>query len=495
MQNEALILTLNQSESDKEHQGNEKNSSVSGFEDKMINIQGKRGDQKNMVFEKETPLVLFILDTEGIIKVFEGRNLDTFNINPQDVCGTSIFDVYPDKPVLLEYIRQALISGRNSTHFELNDSVYEMYIKQVKENAKRKSTLGVIIDLTEKTNALQQLNFQKSYFQEFFESSPEAIVILDNNDCVININHGFEKLFQYTLEEVRGKSRDEILVPENLMGEAQTMISKLHHGEVVKLETIRRRKDGSLVDVLILGNHIELGPNFSGGYLIYSDISSRKRSEEQTMASLLEKETLLKEIHHRVKNNLQVVSSLLYLQSKSIKDENVAAIFKECQNRVKSISLIHEKLYQTKDLSRIDFDKYIKSLVSYLFKSFDVNPEQISLRIKSENIFMSTDTAIPCGLIINELITNSLKYAFPNGRKGMIGIDVTYHTDNKFTLIVQDNGIGLPDSIDVQHTESLGLLLVQSLVNQLDASIEIERTGGTKFKIIFSILKYKGGYK
>jgi len=493
MPKEAVILPLNSSQ-DKTEMTEKVNDNSFSTSDGM-SVPNNTGRIQQLSYLESTPILLFQLDSEGIIKVLEGRGLDTFGIIPQDVTGTSVFDVYPEKPPVLEIIRQAVRNGHSSSIFALENSTYELFIKEVKDNGRGSYVLGTVIDLTEKTNAVQQLNIQKSYFQEFFESSPEAILILDQNDKVVNINHGFEKLFMYRLDEVRGKSRDEILVPENLQDEASIMMKQLHEGEVVKLETIRRRKDGSLVDVLILGNHIDLGPDMGGGYLIYSDISARKRSEEQTMASLLEKETLLKEIHHRVKNNLQVVSSLLYLQSKSIKDKNVAAIFKECQNRVKSISLIHEKLYQTKDLSRIDFDKYIRSLVSYLFKSFDVNPENISLRIRSENIFMSTDTAIPCGLIINELVTNSLKYAFPNSRKGSINIEVTYHADNTFTMVIEDNGIGLPENVDLQHTDSLGLLLVQSLVNQLDAVVELERTGGTKFKITFSILKYKGGYK
>jgi PAS domain S-box-containing protein len=491
MPKEAVILPMNNNE-DKPEQADEV-TDTSKSQTGNVSTSENTSNIQQLGYLESTPILLFQLDGEGIIKALEGRGLESLGIVPRDLTGTSVFDVYPDKPMVLEIIRQAVKNGQSSSIFEFENSTFELFIKEIKENGKG-NILGVVMDLTEKNDAVQQLNIQKSYFQEFFESSPEAIVILDHNDKVVNVNHGFEKLFQYKLDEVRGKSRDEILVPENLMDEALMMMNQLHQGEVVRLETIRRRKDGSLVDVLILGNHIEVGPDY-GTYLIYSDISARKRSEEQTMASLLEKETLLKEIHHRVKNNLQVVSSLLYLQSRNIKDKEVAAIFKECQNRVKSISLIHEKLYQTRDLSRIDFDKYIRSLVSYLFKSFDIIPDRISLRIRSENIFMSTDTAIPCGLIINELVTNSLKYAFPNERKGIISIEVTYHTDNTFTLIIADNGIGLPENIDLQHTDSLGLLLVQSLVNQLDATAELERTGGTKFKISFSILKYKGGYK
>ncbi|MGH2575342.1 MAG: histidine kinase dimerization/phosphoacceptor domain -containing protein, partial [Ignavibacteria bacterium] len=222
------------------------------------------------------------------------------------------------------------------------------------------------------------------------------------------------------------------------------------------------------------------------------EIKERSASDEKIKQSLLEKELLLKEIHHRVKNNLQIISSLLNFQSKYIKDKDSMQMFKESQNRVKSIALIHEKLYQTRDLSRIDFDKYIKSLTSHLQTTFGRKSDQISIKTKAENIFMSADTALPCGLIINELITNSLKYAFPDNKKGEIYIELMYHNNNKYTLIVKDNGIGFPKGIDFQNTESLGMKLVLGLIRQLDATIELDNDNGTQFKIEFSHLNYYG---
>jgi two-component sensor histidine kinase len=243
----------------------------------------------------------------------------------------------------------------------------------------------------------------------------------------------------------------------------------------------------------MFGNMITLPDCRPGICLVLIDISRHKRSEEQIRASLLEKEVLLKEIHHRVKNNLQVVSSLLYLQSKKIKDKEVENMFVECQNRVKSISLIHEKLYQTNDLTRIDFEKYLRSLVHHLFKSFELKRTNIKLRIKAENVFLTMDTAIPCGLIINELVTNSLKHAFPSSNEGEISIEVTYHADNKFTLIVKDNGVGIPKDLNINNTDTLGFLLVQSLARQIEGNLEVVRQNGTEFRITFSILNYKGG--
>lgn len=220
------------------------------------------------------------------------------------------------------------------------------------------------------------------------------------------------------------------------------------------------------------------------------NIAKRKQAEEQIKASLKEKEVLLKEIHHRIKNNLQVISSLLNLQSGYIIDKDAIEMFKESQNRVKSMALIHEKLYQSKDLARIDFAEYIRNLTNYLFRSYGVTSNRIKLKKNVDDVFLGLDTAIPCGLIINELVSNSLKHAFPDGKEGEIHICLFLDND-KFTLIVRDNGVGFPKDLDFRNTESLGLQLVITLVEQLEGTIDLKRSGGTEFKIIFTELKYK----
>jgi two-component sensor histidine kinase len=213
-------------------------------------------------------------------------------------------------------------------------------------------------------------------------------------------------------------------------------------------------------------------------------IRARDRAEEQIKASLKEKEVLLKEIHHRVKNNLQVVSSLLNLQSGYIRDKEALEMFKESQNRVKSMALIHEKLYQSKDLSRVNFADYIQILLAHLFYSYAINSRTITLKINVGDVLLGIETAIPCGLIINELVSNSLKHAFPAGKQGEIRIDL--HSDNnRFRLIVGDTGVGFPKDLDFRNTGTLGLELVDTLTDQLGGTIELHSNGGTECKIIF----------
>lgn len=209
---------------------------------------------------------------------------------------------------------------------------------------------------------------------------------------------------------------------------------------------------------------------------------------ESLQNSLSEKEVLLKEIHHRVKNNLQVISSLLYLNSKKIKDEEALGIFKDSQNRVKSIALIHERLYQSKDLGRIDFKEYVKRLMLDLFRSYGVNQNVIKLNINIDKIHINIDEAVPCGLIINELVSNSLKYAFPdknNNRENIINIDFNKNANNELQLIVNDNGVGISSKPDEKKEVSLGLHLVNTLVEQLEGTLETDSSAGTAYKIKF----------
>ncbi len=226
------------------------------------------------------------------------------------------------------------------------------------------------------------------------------------------------------------------------------------------------------------------------------DISDRKRAEDQIRASLQEKEVMLKEIHHRVKNNLQVVSSLLKLQAGHIEDKRIVEVFKESQNRVIAMALIHEKLYQSDDLAKTDFSEYIHSLATALFRSYSANPRSIQLDLDIQEVRLSIDIAIPCGLIINELISNSLKYAFPAGETGAIYIQLHAQEDQsndsiRYQLIVGDSGRGFPSDLNFRNTKSLGLQLVCTLVRQLRGEIDLSHRMGAQFTISFTEQKIR----
>lgn len=224
------------------------------------------------------------------------------------------------------------------------------------------------------------------------------------------------------------------------------------------------------------------------------DVTEMKRNHEEIKKSLREKELLLREIYHRVKNNMQVISSLLNFQSEYFQDEKHIQMFKESQSRIKSMALVHEKLYQSKDLTRIDFKDYITGLLNGLFVSYSVNASKIALHMDIQDILLGIDTAIPCGLIINELLTNSLKHAFPEDMKGEIHI--TFRKtgadgERLYELIMSDSGVGIPKEINIKKTKTLGLHLVTILVeNQLQGELNLDRTDGTSFRIFFKEPKY-----
>jgi PAS domain S-box-containing protein len=221
-----------------------------------------------------------------------------------------------------------------------------------------------------------------------------------------------------------------------------------------------------------------------------NEITERRRAEKAIKDSLKEKELLIKEIHHRVKNNLQIISSLLKLQSGYIRDKEAHEMLEESRNRIQSMAIVHQKLYQSKSLSKIDFHDYINQLLMHLFQVYTIDNEVISLYVKTKDVSMGIDTAIPCGLIINELVSNSLKYAFPDGRKGNIEIEMKKSGVYMFVLTVSDDGIGLPGNIDFRNTVSLGLQLVITLTEQLDGTIELNQENGTKFTITFKDQEY-----
>lgn len=329
-------------------------------------------------------------------------------------------------------------------------------------------------------------------YRNLFDSANDAIIITDLEHRVTSWNKSAQRIFGWTENDMLGKDFLLQAFDQKLQQNIKQIISNvISGGTVTGIETNIICKNGIGIDVSMTISPLrDANQNVTGLSGIFRDITERKRAQQQIEASLKEKEVLLKEIHHRVKNNMQIISSLLRLQSGSITDAKYKDMFNESQNRIITMSLIHEKLYQSRDIARIDVGNYLKDLVNGLFLSYDISPGKISSNINVKNVSLGINSAIPCGLVINELISNSLKYAFPNRRPGEVRISLRSIEDEKFELIVADDGVGLPKDLDFRKTESMGMRMITILVeNQLHGEISLNRDKGTEFVIKFKEVK------
>lgn len=316
------------------------------------------------------------------------------------------------------------------------------------------------------------------------ENAQEGIWSIDADANTIFVNQYMANLLGYSVDEILGRQLFSFM-DENSEKIAKNNLENRQRGILAEHDFGFIRKDGEQIYTSISSSPIK---NQDGKYVgtlaLVADVTERRKMEQKIQKSLEEKEMLLKEIHHRVKNNLMIISSLLNIQSRYIKDDESKEIFKESQNRARSMAIIHERLYQSTDLKNIDFSDYLRTLANELFHAYADNTGRIELKINMEDIFLDINMAIPLGLIVNELITNSLKHAFPDGRNGEITIDF-HEKGDLYELNVKDNGIGFPEDLDYRKTGSLGLQLVNSLTDQIDGEVEMNGSPGSSFKISF----------
>lgn len=333
---------------------------------------------------------------------------------------------------------------------------------------------------------IEELKSSEERLKILFEFAPDAYYISDLKGNFVEGNREAERIIGYNKHELIGKNflKLKLLTPGQIPKAAVELAKSVMGLPTGPTEFILNRKNGKQIILEIRTHPVTLrGQNVVLG--IARDITVRKQAEEQIKASLREKEVLLREIHHRVKNNMQIISSLIRLQSRSIKDKNLSDMFNISQSRIKSMALIHESLYRSRDLASIDFSDYVERLTTHLFSMYRIKAGTIKFNMEIKDIYLDINRAIPCGLIINELVSNCLKHAFLDERKGEITLKMYEDRRNKHTLIVKDNGIGFPKGLDFRNTETLGMQLVGDLVKQLKGKIELKTEEGTEFKILF----------
>lgn len=320
------------------------------------------------------------------------------------------------------------------------------------------------------------------------DAAPDAIVVADEAGRIISVNRLAEELFGYRRSDIVGQPI-ETLMPDGVRQahrrlQAAQARDAAGYAAMPSREFSGRRKDGLDFTIEV---SLSLLPTADGALVsIIRDATARKAIEEKLRTSLQEKEVLLREIHHRVKNNLQVVSSMLNLQADKIVDERALALFKESRDRVRSIALFHEQLYESRDLANIDIGDYLKAVAKGQFATYGMNANEVLLFVQADQARLGVDAAICCGLIVNELLSNTCKHAFPKGRKGEVSVTLQAGA-GRAVLEVADNGVGLPETTDFRESTTLGLRLVNILVQQLHGSIELDRREGARFTIRFGV--------
>ena len=338
----------------------------------------------------------------------------------------------------------------------------------------------------QRTRAEEALLESERKFRETVLNLDEGYYSVTPDGVLLEHNRAFCRILGFDgSADLKGKRTPDFWQRTDKRNEyLQELISK---GSVSNFQADAKTVKGEKIIVLI-NAHIIKGKDDRPIRIegIFQDITARVLAEEGVQASLREKEILLREIHHRVKNNMQVISSLFNLQAGHIKDEDARRMLKEGQLRIRSMALVHEKLYKSRDLSKIDFADYLQSLADHFFQFFQVRAGRIRLETDLEQIHLDVNSAVPCGLLVSELISNALKHAFPEGREGAVEIGLRRRKDGAVELQVSDDGVGFPDSMDFRRTESFGLQIAILLVGQLKGTIELDRKNGAAFTIVFS---------
>ncbi len=347
-------------------------------------------------------------------------------------------------------------------------------------------TNAIIRQLTE-----EALREGEELYRSVVENSHNGIVLVDDNYRVIYANDKMFDVTGLTSQEFQGIDFRE-LVGDSLRETLADRYRRRQRGEDVPsvYDFAYVRPDGKERWLELSSSVIKDMKGRIVTVVQARDITESKNSGEMIRASLQEKEILLREIHHRVKNNLQIISSLLNLQSQYVKDEAALEMFKESRLRIRSMAMVHEKLYKSRDLSQVDFGDYVQSLAHSLFQVYGITPDKIALRVNMHDIFLDINTAIPCGLLVSELISNALKHAFPENKRGEIKVSMFPTEEDMIRLEVSDNGIGMEGDLDPKKSDSFGLQLVDMLTEQLQGTLNIQRDEGTTFVLDFKELNF-----
>jgi PAS domain S-box-containing protein len=366
----------------------------------------------------------------------------------------------------------------------------EIYVEfKKKEGGMKTRGTGWIRDVTERRNAEERLKASEEKFRSLFEGGPDPSFVLNSDGEFVDVNEKLVEISGYDKEEMLGKKfpEAEFLTEESKQKIAENFDNRMQGEDIAPYEITVKTKGGEYIFA-----ELNVKPLIKEGQIVGEigtarNITDRKRFEEKIQASLTEKEALLREIHHRVKNNLQIISSLLNMQAMKAADESVVESLLESRSRIHTMSIIHSQLYQSENLELVDMDITIRGLLNFLVAQYAKEGKEIASSVTATGVTLHISQAIPCGLIINELVSNALKHAFKGMTKGNIDISMLSLGDDKVKLSVKDNGVGIPEELDIYKPNTLGLHLVKALTEeQLKGKIGLKKDKGAEIYIEFS---------
>jgi PAS domain S-box-containing protein len=446
-----------------------------------------------------SPVAFVLHDKEMRIVRASRAYHDVTGIYPDRVIGKTLGELMPDgreKEGIVRRLAVVMEKGVQVGPVEIvspfeGKCLRETILPIFNEAGSVTNTLAVLEDVTEQKKASDNLKESEKRYRTLFEGTHDGVVLHEilhdgQPGRFLQANEAFCRIVERSREELSEMTPLDVLEPDEKIG-GRIRGGTLKANQSTFFERALVTGSGRHVPCEIRSDILKLGER-TVVLSVVRDITERKESEERIRASLAEKEVLLREIHHRVKNNLQVISGLLDLHSHEIHDPVLRTVYRESQSQIVAMALVHEKLYQSNDMSRVHFEHYLHALCNNLMASFGVRDGHIELNIDSPVPEIVMDTAIPCGLIINELVTNSLKHAFPKGRRGSIYISFRKSMESKgsetgYEMVVSDDGVGLPEGMDIGNAKSLGLNLVSILVQQLGGTLEVDCEKGTCFRM------------
>ncbi|HYW35142.1 MAG TPA: PAS domain S-box protein [Balneolaceae bacterium] len=420
--------------------------------------------------------------------------------NPDEIIGQSQYNfAHPDdwetiKARDAQLMNKQKVPPKEQRIIDVKGNIKNVIVYSIPIHYKGETAIqSVLVDVTAHKLAEQKIRSSESLKASILQTAIDAIVTINHEGRIIEFNKAAEEMFGHDISAVIGKMVHEVIIPEEYKQQHVERLQRyLQTGEGKILGQRRRmraqRADGSIFPVEVSINRIKNTdpPKFTA---FIRDITDRVKKENRIQSALEEKEIMLQEIHHRVKNNMAIVSGLMELQRFRVEDKKLQGILRESQMRIRSMAMIHEKLYASESLAKINFKNYIQELTERIVATTSTNQKDITVHYRLDEVHLSVNDAIPCGLILNELITNVYEHAFKNKLTGNILIRLKQQ-DHHLQIAVEDNGCGLPDDFDIDNRQTLGLTLIKTLVKQLNGELRIQqgiKNMGVCFEIFFQI--------